>query len=264
MDSYHVEALRREIVATSRAIWSRGWVANHDGNLSARLDQPGDADMRLLCSPTAISKGDLRPEQLIVVDGDKQVVEGTRRVFSEIALHLAAYRARPDIGVVLHAHPPIATAYACAGRELPHPFMAEAVVSLGPEIPLVPFHLPGESALDDALGAALGRADVAVLASHGVISVGGSFEQALLRLELVEHLARIAHAAEAIGGVKRLDASAVARLSAKGRPASDPARAPAAAAPPRPASQGSPASQVSPATRAELRSLVEDALRRHR
>jgi L-fuculose-phosphate aldolase len=211
------ERLRRELLETAHALHARGWVANHDGNASCRLG-PG----RLLCTPTAVSKGDVTAESLIVVDDDNAVVQGTRRAFSELQLHRAAYAARPDIGVVLHAHPPHATAFAVSGRELGHPFMAEPVVSLGPKVPVVAYHRPKDPALDAAIGAALAEADVAILDRHGVLAVGGSFEQALLRLELLEHLAGIAAAAASLGGVRALPAAEVAALSAKGRPGSQP------------------------------------------
>ena len=248
------EALRRDIVRYSRLTWERGWVANHDGNLSARL-----GDGRFLATPTAVSKGDVEPGWLIVVDADRTVLEGTRRAFSEFAMHTAAYAARPDIGVVIHAHPPHATAYAVSGKPLPHPFLHEAVVTLGPELPVVPYGLPGEPALERGIAAALQRADVALLDRHGVLAVGGSFEQAWLRLELVEHLATIALKAEALGGVRPLPAERVAKLAAKGRPASQPSFAPAPA-PPRSAPAPSPAAA---GRRPDLGQLVGDALRRY-
>lgn len=247
------EALRRDMVRYARRTWERGWVANHDGNLSARLG----AD-RFLATPTAVSKGDVCPEWLIVVNGQREVLQGTRRAFSEFKVHAAAYAARPDIGVVLHAHPPHATAYAVSGTPLPHPFLAEAVVTLGPEIPVVPFGLPGEPVVDDGIARALGRADVALLAQHGVLAVGGSLEQAWLRMELVEHLACIAIKAQALGGVKALDPERVRALAAKGRPASQPSFGDA----PTDRSVGAPVATASSAARPDLGSLVGDALRR--
>ncbi len=219
MTATRTEVLRKEIVAYSRRLHANGWVANHDGNLTARL-----SDEHLLCTPTAVSKGDVEPSWLIVVDGSNQVVEGTRRAFSELQLHRAAYGARTDISVVLHAHPPVSCGFAVAGVPLPHPMLAEAVVSLGPEIPMVPYFRPGDPALTDAIGEALQRADVIILERHGVLAVGGGFEQAYLRMELVEHQAKIAHYASTVGDVRLLPAEEVAALSKKGRPVSFPAR----------------------------------------
>jgi L-fuculose-phosphate aldolase len=214
-----IEQLRADIVRTSRRVHANGWVANHDGNLSARLSEE-----RVLCTPTAVSKGDVEPSWLIVVDNDNKVVEGTRRSFSELQIHRAAYAARPDITVVIHAHPPISTGFAVAGVPFPHPIMAEPVVSLGPEVPMVPYFQPGSPALSDAIGAALQRADVIILERHGVLAVGGGFEQAYLRMELVEHIARIGLAAQQIGQVRFLSPSEVKHLARRGRPESAPAR----------------------------------------
>jgi L-fuculose-phosphate aldolase len=249
------EQLRRELLETANALHARGWVANHDGNASCRLGEG-----RLLCTPTAVSKGDVTPESLIVVAPDGTVVQGTRRSFSELQLHRAAFAARPDIGVVLHAHPPHATAFAVAGKPLGHPFMAEPVVSLGPVIPVVPYYRPKDPALDAAIGAALRDADVCILDRHGVLAVGGSFEQAYLRLELVEHLARIAATAAPLGGVRPLPAAEVAALSAKGRPKSMPTWGDGPATSPVPTtSRSRPASG-----RPDVAGLVDASLRRFR
>jgi L-fuculose-phosphate aldolase len=211
------EVLRTELGQTSRALHQRGWVANHDGNISARLSPD-----RLLCTPTAMSKGDITAAMLLVLDDKGEKVMGSRRPFSELHLHLAAFSARPDIGVVVHAHPPTATGFAVSHTPVDPTIMAEPIVSLGPTIPLVPFFPPKSKDLDRALASALQQADVVLLANHGVLAVGGSCEQALLRMELVEHLAKITLAARSLGGPKKLSSDVVRSLAAKGRPASEP------------------------------------------
>ena len=186
-------------------------------NLSTRLSEE-----LTLCTPTAVSKGDVTPEMLIVVDADNKVVQGTRRSFSELALHRACHRARPDISCVIHAHPPTATGFCVANRSLGEHFMAEPVVSLGKSIPLVPFFPPKSKELENEIERALQHADVIMMANHGVLAVGGSFEQAFLRLELVEHLAKIALVANQLGGVVPIPSHVVEQLSKKGRPKSSP------------------------------------------
>lgn len=216
------ERLRKELLRYCHAIYDKGWVANHDGNLSAMLPNEN-----LLCTPTAMSKGDIEMEMLLVLNEQNEVIAGSRRAFSELHMHRAAYAARPDIGCVIHAHPPTATGFAVANIDIAHPFMAEPVVSLGPCIPMVPFYPPKDKRLDNEIAQALSKADVILLANHGVLSVGGSFEQAFLRLELVEHLAKIALVARQLGGPVALPAELVETLTAKGRPASTPNHAPA-------------------------------------
>jgi len=135
-------------------------------------------------------------------------------VFGEIGLHLVVYERRPDVHCVVHAHPPCATAIsASAGNPIERPFLAEAVVSLGPRIPKLPYAQPGDAARA-ALAPWCELVDAVLLGNHGAIAWGADPEQALLRLELVEHLARIAIAAAPLGGVEPLPEASIAPLLA--------------------------------------------------
>src|SRR5262249_56633146 len=120
----------------ARRVHERGWIANHEGNLTLRR-----AEGRILATPTATSKAAVTAERLILVDGNGRVVGGRGKPFSELGLHLAVYAARPDVNAVIHAHPPVATGFAVAGVPLAAPVLAEAVVSLG-SIVTVPFAAP--------------------------------------------------------------------------------------------------------------------------
>lgn len=198
--------LRAELADYSRRLHSRDWVANHDGNLSARL-----ADGRFLCTPTATSKAEVHAENLLIVDASGARVSGRTKPFSEIGLHMCIYKQRPDVHAVVHAHPPHATALAASGRCLDQPFLAEAVVSLGPAIPLVPVSAPGPAAVA-ALEPFVPAYDVVLIAGNGVFAWGDSVEQAYLRLELCEHLARITLLAQPLGGPRPLPASLLPAL----------------------------------------------------
>ena len=181
------QALREAISKISLLLWERGWVANHDGNVTARLD-----DGRILATPTAVSKRLIGADHVLALSPDGKLLDGQRlpgKPFSELHLHLACYRARPDVKVVVHAHPPIATGFAVAGLGLTTPVLAEAVVSLGPGAPLVAYARPGDPALDKGIASALVDADALLLANHGALTVGSDPEQAFLRMELLEHLA---------------------------------------------------------------------------
>jgi len=180
--------LRREVAEVSRLLWERGWVSNHDGNVTGRLG-PG----RILATPTALSKRVIAADMLILVDDDGALVRGRTRPFSELGLHLSVYRARADVSAVVHSHPPYATARAVQGRSLPC-FLPESVVSLGLVVPVVPFANPGREA-EAALGPFVHGHDAVILTQHGVVAWGIDPEQAFLRMELVEHLARIANLA---------------------------------------------------------------------
>jgi L-fuculose-phosphate aldolase len=193
--------LRQQMAACSQRIWERGWVANHDGNLSARLPRG-----RLLCTPTGVSKREVRAEDLLVLDETGKLLSGSGRPFSELNLHLACYHARPDVQAVIHAHPPTATGIGVSGQPLlERPFLPEAVVSLGPVIPTVPLTLPGQDAAC-SLAPYLDEYDAVLLAGNGVLTGGADLEQAYLRMELVEHLSRIAIGAQQAGGICPLPA----------------------------------------------------------
>ncbi len=206
-------SLARWIVRASQALHHNGWVANHDGNVSVRL-----ADDRFLVTPTATAKVDVTEGNLAVAGPDGKPAEGDARPPSEFALHLGCYAERPDIGAVVHAHPPYATALACAGRGLTT-FLAEAVVSIGLEVPLAPFALPYGAEGAAPIRALIGRNDALLLCRHGLITVGKDVEQALLRMELVEHMARIQALAAPLGGVQALPADALRPLVDKRRKA---------------------------------------------
>ena len=115
------------------------------------------ASGRYLATPTATSKAAVRADGLVVVDDAGAKVGGRGKPFSEIGLHLTVYANRGDVHAVIHAHPPTATGFAVAGVPLDEAFLAEAVVSLGPGVPTVPFAAPGPDACR-ALGRVHSRA----------------------------------------------------------------------------------------------------------
>ncbi|MFZ5468184.1 MAG: class II aldolase/adducin family protein [Myxococcota bacterium] len=199
--------LRSQMVELSRRLHHNGWVANHDGNVSARLK--GE---RLLITCTAVSKRDIEDASLLVVDMSGRVLEGRHRPFSELELHLAAYRARPEVEVVLHAHPPHATAFGLVGEELFPIAMPEVVVSLGHRIPTVPRFLPKDAQGLQQVEAAASEHDAFVLAGNGALTLGADLTQALLRMELVEHYAKILSVARTLGKVAPLAEADVAKL----------------------------------------------------
>ena len=129
--------LRADIVEIGRRLYARGYVASNDGNISVRLD-----GARLLMTPAGVSKGFMTPEMMVVTEFEGRVDggEGGRRPSTESQMHLAAYRERPDVQAVVHAHPPLATGFAVAGIALDRAMLAEVVTTLG-SIPVSYTHL---------------------------------------------------------------------------------------------------------------------------
>src|ERR1043165_132712 len=166
---------------------------------------------RLLTCP-ALSKRDGGGASLLVVDMKGNVLEGRKRPFSELELHLACYAARPEVNVVLHAHPPYATAFGLAGREIGPVAMPEIVVSLGDRIPTLLQAFPKDPAALKALSEAAARYDAVVLAGNGVLTLGEDLTQAPLRMELVEHYAKILYLAQGRGTVCPLEPEKVQKL----------------------------------------------------
>lgn len=199
--------LRADVVSTSRRMHENGWVANHDGNVSVRLK--GE---RFLITCTAVSKRDVDDASLLVVDGQGKVLEGRRKPFSELELHLAVYKARPEAQVVLHAHPPVATAFGLVGQELSPIALPEMVVSLGERVPTLPRAMPRDPEGVKRVGAAAAEYDAFLLAGNGAITLGEDLTQALLRMELVEHCAKILLAARSLGTVQPLASADVQKL----------------------------------------------------
>src|SRR5512141_1889235 len=129
------DQLRHDIVEVGRRLWQRGFVASNDGNISVRLGPD-----RLMMTPASVSKGFMTPEMMVITDLDGTIVQAApgRKPSSESAMHLVAYRQRPDIGAVVHAHPPTATGFAVAGIPLDRAVLAEVVTTLG-SIPIAEY-----------------------------------------------------------------------------------------------------------------------------
>ena len=188
----------REIVRCCRGLWDAGLIAGADGNVSVRI-----APDRLLVTPRGLLKCELRPEDLVEVDLKGIQRKGSRQATTELDLHLRAYRQRGECGAVVHAHPPTATAFAVAGEGLPGDVLPEIALLMG-EVPCVPYATTGTPALGDAAEPFLGRHVALLLANHGALTWGKDLTQARIRMESLEHAARILLAARALGRVSRL------------------------------------------------------------
>jgi L-fuculose-phosphate aldolase len=201
-----IENHRRDIVEIGRRIYRLGYVAAFDGNISVRLE-----DGNILCTPTAISKGYMAEDDLVVVDPEGRKVDGERKVSSEIAMHLLIYKLRPDVHAVVHAHPPCATGYAAAGIPLNKALVAEVVMTFGC-IPLAPYGTTGTPELTDAIKPYVSDHDGILLANHGVVTYGQDIYLAHAKMETVEHFARISLTTRILGKEVLLTSEDVGKL----------------------------------------------------
>lgn len=198
--------IKHDICEVGRRIWIREYVAANDGNISGKVD-----DNEFIVTPTGVSKGFLKPEMLATVDGTGRQIRGELKISSETSMHMMAYRARPDIGAVVHAHPATATAFAVSGLSLDQCVLPEVVVSLG-GIPLAPYGLPSSLELPESIEPYIKQANVVLMANHGVVVVGADLMQAYHRLETVEHFAKILLASVQLGQVNLFSPERVAEL----------------------------------------------------
>jgi L-fuculose-phosphate aldolase len=197
---------RQDLVSVCHRIYDKGWVAMNDGNVSIRLDEG-----RILCTPTAISKGMVEPDDLIICDMSGKKIEGRRDSTSEIMMHITIYSMRPDVRSIVHAHPPVATGFAAAGKALDKALLPEVIIHLG-AVPLAKYGLPGTPALSEGMKPFIPHYDALLLENHGCTSYGRDVWQAFFRMEMVEHFARITLVAELLGGAKPLPRSEVEKL----------------------------------------------------
>jgi L-fuculose-phosphate aldolase len=177
-----------------RQLAAHGLIAGRDGNLSVRI-----AAQRVLVTPSGYIKALLTGGDMVEVDlAGTPRRRGTRKPTSELDLHLRILRHRPDVQAVVHAHPPTATGFAVAGEEIPGNLLPELNFVVGP-VPLVPFGKPGTPELGDRVVPFLHGPNALLLANHGAVTMGRTLDEAWIRMESLEHCAKIIVAARAIG-----------------------------------------------------------------
>jgi L-fuculose-phosphate aldolase len=176
-------ALRQELMWICRRLEEKGLIAATDGNVSCRIGED-----QLLITPSGKSKGELQPEDFLVVDLRGETVSGAGKPSSEIRMHLLVYQERPEIRAVVHAHPPLLTAFTLAGI----PFMAEALpevwMTIGP-VPTAPYATPTTQEVPDSIIPFVKSHQAILLERHGTLTLGKTAKEAYMRLEKLEHAA---------------------------------------------------------------------------
>jgi L-fuculose-phosphate aldolase len=204
---------RAGIARVCRRLYDRGLIAGPDGNVSVRL-----AADRVLVTPSGLSKVDVTEDSLVEVGLDGRPLAGSGRASSELRMHLAIYRARPDVLAVVHAHPPTATAFGVAGETIPDRVLPEVICQMG-SVALLPYATPGTDAAAEAFAPYLSGHDAFLMANHGATTVGPTLAAAHQRMESLEHAARIVLAARLLGRVTPLTDAQYAALPRHPAPA---------------------------------------------
>ena len=198
-------AVARRMAQCCRQLAAGGLIAGRDGNLSVRLGPD-----RVLVTPSGLIKSMLTAGDMVEVGLAGRKRRGRRNPTSELDLHLRILSRRPDVGAVVHAHPPAATGFAVAGEEIPANVLPELILMVG-RVPIVPYGRAGTPELGDRVEPYLAEHDALLLANHGAVTMGKTLDQAWIRMETLEHVARIIMAARAIGEPKPVVLRAQAR-----------------------------------------------------
>lgn len=198
--------LRQELVRIGKLLHSKGFVAGTDGNISCRLD-----DNRILITPSGRPKGMLDPDELVILDKGGSQLMGTGAPSSEFKMHLAIYNKDQDAMAVVHAHPPVTTAYSVAGKYFHADILPEGIIVLD-NIAWIEYATPSTDDLPALIEPHLPDSDIFILKQHGVTASGKSLEEAYLKIETCEHQALIYFYASLLGDPNRLKPDEVEKI----------------------------------------------------
>lgn len=200
---------RHDLVTVARLSYDRRLTFGSGGNLSLRMDRGS-----ILITPSGTIKGLLSPEQMIRVDLETGRAEGGRPSM-ETPFHVGLYRSRPEVGAVVHLHPPSCTVLAILGRPLRTAITPEGVLVLGRTVPMIDYATPGTQELADKVVAGLAQGTAGLLRSHGALTVGGDIMEAFGRMETMEYIATLQLRCEQLGGMMDLPPEEVSRMLSK-------------------------------------------------
>ena len=185
--------IKKEICDIGKRIYDHGFVAANDGNISVKVG-PNE----YYCTPTGVSKGYMTPDMIIKIDGEGNKIDGRLNPSSEIKMHMRVYKERPDVNAVVHAHPPVATAFTVAGVELDQYILPEAILTIG-NVPTCDYGMPSTMEIPESLMPYIQKHDAFLLKNHGALTVGNTLIRACFTMEEVEFNAKINLYARQIG-----------------------------------------------------------------
>ena len=198
--------LKKDICEVGRRIYTNGFVAANDGNISVRI-----GENEVLTTPTGVSKGFMTPDMIVKADLDGNVISGKLKPSSELKMHLDVYKHRDDVKSVVHAHPPTATGFAVAGISLNEMIMPEVIITLG-IVPIVKYGTPSTHEIPDAVREHLDCYDGFLLENHGALTIGTDLFNAYFKMETIELAAKINLTARQLGGIKEISKENVEKL----------------------------------------------------
>jgi L-fuculose-phosphate aldolase len=205
----NIHQVKLEMCDIGKRIWMKGYCAGNEGNHSVRI-----SDDRVLCTPTGLSKGFLTPDMITMVDMDGNQVDKANKFkrTSEVLLHLAIYRKRPDVRAVVHSHPPHATAFAVANIPIPEGIHPEAEVFLG-KVLTAPYVTPSYAELGQEVCKLIdSESNTIMLANHGSVTFAPQLIDAYYKLEILDAYCRILLLCAQLGKVRPLSQDQMIKL----------------------------------------------------
>ncbi len=191
----NVHKIKQEICDIGDRLYKKGFAAANDGNISYRI-----SDNEVICTPTMVTKGFMKPEDLCLVDMQGNQLDGRRKRTSEVMLHLAIMKERPEIKSVVHCHPPHATAFGVAREPVPQCVLPEVEIFIG-DVPITKYAIPGGQEFADTILPFVHQANVIILGNHGVVSFDATVEKAYWWTEILDAYCRILMLAKGLGRI---------------------------------------------------------------
>lgn len=189
-----ISDLKMQICEVGRRMWQRAYVDGNGGNIAFRV-----AEDLVLCTPTLVSKGFMKPSDMCLVDLDGNQKAGEKKRTSEILMHLQIMKAVPRACATVHCHPPHATAYAVAGVEPPTCMIPEIEVFVG-KVPIAPYRTPGTPEMGRLVADLAGEHNTILMGNHGAVSWSHlSVEDAYFKMEILEAYCRTVWVASQLG-----------------------------------------------------------------
>jgi L-fuculose-phosphate aldolase len=196
------------IIDIGKRLWTRGYVAANDGNISVRTGKS-----ELMITTSGVSKGFMSRDMIIKMSMDGEILTPKNQYLpsSEVKMHLEVYKQRDDIKAVVHAHPPYSTSFAVAGMPIETFILPEAIMSLG-EVPIAPYGTPSTMEMPDSIIPFIRNSNAILLANHGALTLGIDLITAYHRMETLEHTAHILYLALGLGNVNKITKGQVDKL----------------------------------------------------
>ncbi len=186
MTEFDLSRTKQEVLDYCLLSMKYGLNFNTQGNISVRLPEPD----RYLVTPTDLEYDRMSADDMVVVDGAANVIEGRHAPSSEVMVHLTVYRRRPDVGAIVHTEPVFANVFGVINEPIRGALVNMVIYTKG-DVPIMPFQLSNSAEFGEAMCDVLGDRNAVVWANHGLLTVGPNLRDAFKTTVAVETAAKV-------------------------------------------------------------------------